>query len=97
MAHYNVTLSVAHDPLTWRESRYFEDFKFTFRTFAEVQAFAKEKIEDRKLSGCGGHMIYVTPVDNDGETGQLMMWKYANWPVLANGDYSHMDESIYLN
>ena len=97
MAHYNVTLSVAHDPLTWRESRYFEDFKFVFRTFAEVQNFAKEKLEDQSLPHSGGHMIYVTPVDNDGETGQLMMWKYANWPVLANGDYSHMDEALYLN
>ena len=91
MAHYNVTLSVAHDPLTWRESRYFEDFKFSFKTFAEVQTFAKEKMEDRQLSGCGGHMIYVTPVADDGTTGQLMMWKYARWQVMATGDYSHLN------
>jgi hypothetical protein len=97
MAHYNVTLSVAHDPLTWRESRYFEDFKFTFRTFAEVQAFAKEKFEDRKLPRSGGHHIYITPVAGDGTTGQLMIYKYANWPQLANGNYSHMDEALYNN
>jgi hypothetical protein len=91
MAHYNVTLSIAHDPLTWRESRYFEDFKFSFKTFAEVQTFAKAKLEDRKLPCSGGHMIYVTPVADNGETGRLMMWKYANWQDLATGDYSHMN------
>ena len=97
MAHYNVTLSIAHDPLTWRESRYFEKFEFIFSTFAEVQAFAKEKIEDRCLPRSGGHQIYVIPVADNGETGRLMMWKYANWPQLANGNYSHMDEALYNN
>jgi hypothetical protein len=97
MAQYNVTLSIAHDPLTWRETRWYEEFKFTFRTFAEVQAFAKEKSEDRKLRGCGGHMIYVIPERNDGTFGRMMMWKYANWPKLATGDYSNMDEELHNN
>ena len=95
MAHYNVTLSIAHDPLTWRESRYFEDFKFTFRTFTEVQAFAKEKLEDKNLPCSGGHCIYVTPVADDGETGRLMIYKYARWREMIAGDYSHLDQSLH--
>jgi hypothetical protein len=95
MAHYNVTLSIAHDPITWRDSRYFEDFKFTFSTFAEVQTFAKEKLEDRNLPCSGGHCIYVTPVADDGSTGQLMMWKYARWQELATGEFSKVDEECF--
>ena len=95
MAHYNVSLSIAHDPITWRESRYFETINFTFNTFAEVQSFAKEKLEDRNLPCSGGHYINVIPVTDDGSTGQLMSWKYARWKELATGEFSNIDEEFF--
>lgn len=97
MAHYNVTLSIAHDPLTWRETRHYENFEFTFKTFAEIQAFAKEKFEDKTLPHSGGHCIFITPVADDGTTRPMGSHKYANWPALASGDYSHMDKALHNN
>lgn len=95
MAHYNVTLHVAHDPLTWRESRYFEDFLFSFNFFDEIQDFIKEKLEDSNLPCSGGHYITIIPVRDDGTAGQLMIYKYARWQELVTGDYSHVDEDLF--
>lgn len=95
MTRYNVTLSIAHDPITCREPHRFEDFAFTFSTFAEVQAFAKEKLEDQSLSYSAEHIIYVIPERDNGTFGRMMRRKYTNWEELATGDYSNMDETLY--
>lgn len=92
MAPNALFVNIAHDPITWRESRYFENFKFTFGTFAEVQAFAKEKLEDRSLPHSGGHYITVIPVADDGTTRPMMLFKYANWQHLATGKYSNVNK-----
>lgn len=83
MARYEVTLNIAHDPLTWRESRYFESQEFNFNSFAEIQQFAKEKLEDKSLPRSGGHYIEVVLIKDNGERGHWASWKYARWCELA--------------
>lgn len=87
MAKFNLTVFVCHDALTWKETRWFEEQKFEFETFAEVQAFLKEKDADNSLPRSGGHYINLT------RNGKLLSnRKRAYWPDLYNGDYSNDED-----
>jgi hypothetical protein len=84
MDKFILTISVCHDALTWKENRWFEEEKYEFETFAEVQAFLKEKDRNNSLPHSGAHYIVLTR----GEKTLVVSRKRAYWSDLYNGDYS---------
>lgn len=85
MANFILTLHICHEALTWRDTRTWDEEKHEFETFAEVQAFLKEKDTNKSLPQCGAHNITLTR----GEKTLVVSRKRAYWPDFYNGDYSN--------